>query len=400
MSVAPEIIAALIGAAGSMGSSAIAKKTDSPSDASSILDWTYEGKNQQGRPSYNEGGRAYQFMSSHFKNPPPDLPEDRKIYDDSGRLLGWFADAGEAKSGFAGKNFTTKSQARTKAAMSPYQMNRGTEGEMWLGQRENIFRQDLDFSKRQASNQLSIRQSTQPGELALGRSASQFEQDTRHQNLQNEWQWQQSTAAQEGAAFRARMGAQYPGASTWDLLSGGSASGVGPGAVPGLPGMSSPSAGTQRSGPDPSVMMAKLQADSQAMQTIAQAKIAQQQMQVQENIAKRKAVIEFMNTAIAGAKSPSEIMQRAAAAKLATKQTETEGWKPGLLHEQASEASASASLKDAQRAKTVIDTENSRTGTMVNKLRNNAGDLFDYLRTVVPEAQSELYRYFRRHSVR
>ena len=59
--------------------------------------------------------------------------------------LGWFADAGEAKSGLAGQNFTTKAQARTKAAMSPYQMNRGTEGEMWLGQRENLFRQDLDF---------------------------------------------------------------------------------------------------------------------------------------------------------------------------------------------------------------------------------------------------------------
>jgi len=137
--MAPEIIAALISAAGGLGSSAISKKTDAPTDPSAIMDWTYEGKNEQGRPSYNENGRAYQFMSSHFKKPPPGLPEDRKIYDDDGRLLGWFADGGEAKTGFAGKNFTTKDQAFTKARMSPYQMNRGTEGEMWLGQRENQF---------------------------------------------------------------------------------------------------------------------------------------------------------------------------------------------------------------------------------------------------------------------
>ena len=350
-------------------------------------------------------------MSSHFKTPPPNLPEDRKIYDDSGRLLGWFADAGEAKTGFEAKNFVSKQQARIKARMSPYQMNRGTEGEMWLGQRENIFRQDLDFSKREAANKLSIRQGLQGDELAMrrrsdyfdaatARGVSQFDQDTRHQGLEREWAWQQDTAAQEGAAYRARMEAQYPGASTWDLLSGGSASGAGPGAVPGLPGMPSPSMGTARSGPDPSVALAKIQADSQAMQTIAQAKIAGAQMRVQEGIAKRDALISFMNTAIQGAKTPSEIMAKAAAAKLATKQTETEGWKPGVLHEQASDLSASAALKDAQRAKTLVDTENARTGTFVNKLRNNAGDLYGYLKTVVPEAQSELQKLFRRQSIR
>ena len=129
----PAIIAAIVEAVGAVGSSAIAKKTDSPTDPSSILDWTYEGNREQGRPSYNENGRAFQFMSSHFKTPPPSLPEDRKIYDDSGRLLGWFADAGAAKTGFEAKNFVSKQQARTKARMSPYQMNRGTEGEMWLG---------------------------------------------------------------------------------------------------------------------------------------------------------------------------------------------------------------------------------------------------------------------------
>ena len=312
------IIAAIVQAVGSVGSSAIAKKTDSPTDPSSILDWTYTGKDHSGRPSYNEGGVAYQFMSSHFKRPPAGVPEDRKVYDDDGRLLGWFAVGGPAKTGFGAKGFRTKQEARTLAKMSPFQMNRGTEGEMWLGQRENIFRQDLDFSKREAANKLSIRQGLQGDELAMrrrsdyfdaatSRGVAQFDQDTRHQGLEREWAWQQDTAAQEGAAYRARMQAQYPGASTWDLLSGGSASGAGPGAVPGLPGMPPTSMGTGRSGPDPSVAMAKVQADSQAMQTIAQAKIAGAQMRVQEGIAKRNALISFMNTAIEGAKLPPRL---------------------------------------------------------------------------------------------
>ena len=94
------IIAAIVEAVGAVGSSAIAKKTDSPTDPSSILDWTYTGKDHSGRPSYNEGGVAYQFMSSHFKRPPAGVPEDRKVYDDDGRLLGWFAVGGPAKTGF------------------------------------------------------------------------------------------------------------------------------------------------------------------------------------------------------------------------------------------------------------------------------------------------------------
>ena len=215
------IIAAIVEAVGAVGSSAIAKKTDSPTDPSSILDWTYTGKDHSGRPSYNEGGVAYQFMSSHFKKPPAGVSEDRKVYDDNGRLLGWFAVGGPAKTGFEAKGFRTKQEARTQAKMSPYQMNRGTEGEMWLGQRENIFRQDLDFSKREAANKLSIRQGLQGDELAMrrrsdyfdaatSRGVAQFDQDTRHQGLEREWAWQQDTAAQEGAAYRARMQAQYP----------------------------------------------------------------------------------------------------------------------------------------------------------------------------------------------
>ena len=411
MSVAPEIIAALISAAGGMGASAIGHKTDSPGDQSAIMDWTYPGGNHESRPSYNEGGKAFQFMSSHFKKPSSDVPEDRKVYDDNGRLLGWFADAGSAKTGFEAKGFTTRDKAVKLAKMSPYQMNRGTEGEMWLGQRENLFRQDMDFSKREAANQLSIRGSTQPESLRLDRQQalydygtansirSQNQRDTQDLAIQN-WNWQKSNAGTEGAAFRARMQAQYPGASTWDLLSGGTASGAGPGSVPGIPGMPPPSAGTQRSGPDPAVVAAKLNSNSSAMQTIANAKIAQQQMATQENIAKRQAVIDFMNTAIQGAKTPSDIMSRAAAAKLAAAQTSSEAFRPGVLHEQASNLATDTVLKDAQIAKTRIEAENARTGTMVNKLRNNAGDLKDYLGSVIPDLVGELENMFKSFSVR
>ena len=312
--------------------------------------------------------------------------------------------------GFGAKNFVSKEQARTKARMSPYQMNRGTEGEMWLGQRENIFRQDLDFSKREAANKLSIRQGLQGDELAMRRRSDYFDAATARGvsssiRIPVIKDWNESgVATGYRRSGRRRLPCPYagpvPGASTWDLLSGGSASGAGPGAVPGLPGMPSPSMGTGRSGPDPSVAMAKIQADSQAMQTIAQAKIAGAQMRVQEGIAKREALISFMNTAIQGAKTPSEIMARASAAKLATKQAETEDWRPGVLHQQAGDLAASADLKYAQRAKTLIDAENARTGTVVNKLRNNAGDLYDYLKTVVPQAQLELQKLFRRQSIR
>ena len=51
-------------------------------------------------------------MSSHFKKPPAGVPEDRKVYDDNGRLLGWFAVGGPAKTGFEAKGFRTKEEAR------------------------------------------------------------------------------------------------------------------------------------------------------------------------------------------------------------------------------------------------------------------------------------------------
>ena len=388
------------------------KKTDSPDDPASVLDWTYTGDGHSDRPGYNEGGKAYRYMSSHFQKPPDSISEDQKVYDDNGRLLGWFMQDGPAESGFGARGFKTKNNARQWAKTHPYEMNRGTEGEMWLGQRENIFRQDLDFSKRQAANSLSIRQENQPAELqmrrrsdyfdaATSRGVAQFDQDTRHQNLEREWDWQQQTAADEGAAFRARMQAQYPGASTWDLLSGGSASGAGPGAVPGIPGMPTPSMGTQRSGPDPSVTMAKLQADNAAMQTIAQTKIAGAQMRLQDSIAKRNALISFMNTAIEGAKTPSEIMARAAAARLAGKQAQTEDWKPGVLHAQAQEASAGAALKDAQTAKTKVDTQNAAYGSQVEQFRrlSERGDVTSVME-MFGLSSPALLRYFRRSGVR
>ena len=79
-----------------------------------------------------------------------------------------------------------------------------------------------------------------------------------------------------------------------------------------------------------------------------------------------------MNTAIEGAKTPAEIMKRTAAAKLATAQTGTEAWKPGVLHEQASDLASSAVLKDAQRAKTKVDTENAKYGSQVEQFRRLA----------------------------
>ena len=135
----PVTIAAIISGISSLGSAAIgSKKTDSPGDVASILDWTYTGKGHSDRPGYNEGGKAYRYMSSHFQKPPDSISEDQKVYDDDGRILGWFMQDGPAKSGFGAKGFKTKRNARQWAKTHPYEMNRGTEGEMWLGQRENL----------------------------------------------------------------------------------------------------------------------------------------------------------------------------------------------------------------------------------------------------------------------
>ena len=170
------------------------------------------GDDHSQRPSYNEGGTAYQFMSSHFKKPSPDVPEDRKVYDENGRLLGWFDNAGPAKSGFAGKGFTSKRDAFIHAQESPYQMNRGTEGEMWMGQRENIFRQDLDFANREAANSLSIRKHQFDDNLLMDRKKARWDYSTMNQlrgeNLadtqmlqERHWSWQQAHAGEEGQAF-------------------------------------------------------------------------------------------------------------------------------------------------------------------------------------------------------
>ena len=131
---------------------------------------------------------------------------------------------------------------------------------------KTFFRQDQDFSRRDAANSMSIRKSQLDDNLLMDRKKANWDYSTMnslrgqnqqdvHQLQQRQWQWQQQNAGLEGQAFQARMKAQYPGASTWDLLSGGTASGAGPGAVPGLPGMPTPSAGTARSGPDPSALI-------------------------------------------------------------------------------------------------------------------------------------------------
>ena len=277
----------------------------------------------------------------------------------------------------------------------------------------------MEFSNREAANSLSIRRQNQDATLNLDRQKALYDYDTANRvRVQNQrdthdlmlrnWQWQQQNAQSEGDAFQARMKAQYPGASTWDLLSGGTASGAGPGAVPGLPGMPTPSPGG-RSGPDASAFAAKLSANTQMMQTMVNAKLQQQQMAMQSNIAKRTALIQFMNTAIAGAKTPSEIAQRSEAAKVSASTVFTDQYRRGLLHNQASEAAsaternkASTALSNAQRAKTLIESRNAKFGRQFEQWRNISKEpgLQDMLGSILGDKAGMLYQLFRSSSIR
>ena len=189
---------------------------------------------------------------------------------------------------------------------------------MWLGQRENIFRQDLDFSKREAANKLSIRQGLQGDELAMrrrsdyfdaatARGVSQFDQDTRHQGLEREWAWQQDTAAQEGAAYRARMEAQYLARRRGTFSAVVLLLVLGP-----VLCLVSLACLLHRWAPAGPVLTRRSpwqrsQADMPSHADNRTSKIAGAQMRMQEGIAKREAVISFMNTAIQGAKSLAKL---------------------------------------------------------------------------------------------
>ncbi len=303
----------------------------SPTDQS----WTdAEGNVQQGtRPgSRPEGcdptsdGLGCKFSSKRYlqygfnrispgAQVPDGIPESDLVKNASGETIGYFS----VVNGVDDASDWNEDHVRNEIKIKPYVMSKNWgEGQKWLAQRDFFNRQDQIFTSRDAASQLSIRQRDQAAWLGLGRQEQQFNQATSQQLAEQQWQWQQSHAQQEGDAYRARMQAMYPGASTWDLLgSSGASQGTGPGSLPGLPGAPAPSAGTLRAGPDPTIAAAKLQSSNSLMQTAVNAKLQESQMKLQDAISRRNAEVQFLNTAISGATGAADILQRAAAAKQA-----------------------------------------------------------------------------------
>ncbi len=250
---------------------------------------------------------------------PDGIPESDLVKNASGETIGYFS----VVNGVDDASDWNEDHVRNEIKVKPYVMSKNWgEGQKWLAQRDFFNRQDQIFTSRDAASQLSIRQRDQAAWLGLGRQEQQFNQNTSQQLAEQQWQWQQSHAQQEGDAYRARMQAMYPGASTWDLLgSSGASQGTGPGSLPGLPGAPAPSAGTLRAGPDPTIAAAKLQSSNSLMQTAVNAKLQESQMKLQDAISRRNAEVQFLNTAISGATGAADIMQRAAAAKQALAST-------------------------------------------------------------------------------
>ncbi len=246
---------------------------------------------------------------------PSGIPDSDLVKDKDGNTVGYFSVTG----GSDDASDWNEDHVRNELKIKPYVMSKHwSEGQKWLAQRDYFNRQDQTFTSRDAANQLSIRQRDQQAWLDLGRQEQTFNQATSQQLAESQWQWQQSHAQQEGGAYRARMQAMYPGASTWDLLgSSGASQGTGPGSLPGLPGAPAPSAGTLRAGPDPTIAAAKLQSSNSLMQTAVNAKLQEAQLKLQDSISRRNAEVQFLNTAISGATGAADIMQRAAAAKQA-----------------------------------------------------------------------------------
>ncbi len=246
---------------------------------------------------------------------PDGIPDADLVRNKNGEVVGYFSVTG----GTDTASQWNESHARNELKIKPFMMSqRWGEGQKFLAQRDFFNRQDQQFASRDAANQLSIRQRDQPAWNELDRQHSIYQQQTAQQMQADQWQWQQSHAQQEGDAYRARMQAMYPGASTWDLLgSSGASQGTGPGSLPGLPGAPAPSAGTLRSGPDPAIAAAKLQSSNSLMQTAVNAKLQEAQLRMQDSIAKRNAEIQFLNTAISGATGAADIFARTAAAKQA-----------------------------------------------------------------------------------
>ena len=193
--VAPVVLAALANALGGLGSAAISsRRQDAPTSKDSLLDWRFDS-HSAGRPGYTVGNKHYEYETSHFQKIPSYIPPKDIIRDDNGNILGWFRNtsndpdsqtstssgsgtstsnpfpneatdstsdiAGDSVLGgsgggdgspsgiFGGPSYTPPSglpqsgqsewDAKEYARTHPYLMNPGTEGEMFLGQRENVF---------------------------------------------------------------------------------------------------------------------------------------------------------------------------------------------------------------------------------------------------------------------
>ena len=324
------------------------------------------------------GGDTTTYQSYHFNTLPAggalpsSVPSDRVVRDSDGNVIGYYTPGDTVTS-----RGRSKASAFARVQSKPYGLgwNDMSEGEKWLAQRDYFDRQNNVFQSRAAANSLSIRQANQPGNLALDRSASLYNQQTAQQMAQNQWQFAQNNAAQEGAAYRARMNALFPGASTWDLLgSSGASGGTGPGALPGAPGVPTPSAGTLKSGPDPAIFAARMQANSQMQANALQANLQSQQMRLQDSIARRNAMIQFMNTAIAGAKTPSEIEKNTAAASqsLAQAMTDQQLLRPraDLARSQAVKASSESQLAGVRSELGRQEQQMRRVGKNVYQTRN------------------------------
>ncbi len=321
---------------------------------------------------------------------PQGIPDSDLVKDKDGNTVGYFSVVG----GTDDASDWNEAHVRNELKIKPYVMSKHwSEGQKWLAQRDFFNQQDQTFTSRDAASQLSIRRRDQQGWLDLGRQEQQFNQQTNQQLAADQWQWQQSHAQQEGDAYRARMQAMYPGASTWDLLgSSGASAGTGPGSLPGIPGAPPPSAGSMRSGPDPTIAAAKLQSSNSMMQTAVNAKLQESQMRLQDAISRRNSEVQFLNTAISGATGAADIMSRAAAAKQALATTaeipENAISQRMLQRAQIGQASAQANLAD-QRSLQIIpeeahvkasqarlneaNTAAAKYGSSLTKLRNNLG---------------------------
>lgn len=394
-----EIAAALIGA---WATSKAAKRSGPSASEGKLFNWGSLPASSYTRanPDYVEGSGGFRARNKYFKytfrpaaaggTVPDGIASDDVVRDSGGNLLGWFSPDGNSAS-----DFGSRESAIQGILSHPYRMPSGmTEGEKWLRQRSFFNSQDQLFSRRDADTQLDIRQEQQGDYQSLRRSDAMYDQQTYQQMAQRQWQFARENAQLEGQAYRERMNEMFPGASTWDLLgSGGASSGTGPGSLPGLPG-SPPSQGTMRSGPDPAIAAAKLQSSNAAMQTAVNAQLQTQQMSLQSSIAQRNAAISFLNTAIQGAKTPSEIEAKSAAAQQSLANA-------GLANAQAQQVPANASaqrfaqtgsgnlaqqqalqvrrnaksqrhLQSARAAKAHADTKALKYGKLLEQLRNNA----------------------------